>query len=212
MSITYSQTARDVVAGAMRDLGIIGLAETPEAEELSYGLDQLDMLLKELAAEGLASWTIEESTVSFAAGEREVVLTPRPVEVLDASYVMPTYERAMKRWNDGEYSALPNKAQQGYPVGYQIRFTATEVLMRLWPVPNAATTISYSYTRVLQDVAASSPIDVPQMWIGAVRQMLAARLSTFGPISPDVYGKAELAKTRLLDFNRPEAYTLEAWR
>lgn len=211
MSITYSQTARAIVSGAMRDLGILGLAEDAEAEELAYGLDQLDMLLKELAAEGLTSWTAEEATVTFPAGVREMVLSPRPAEVMDASSVMSAYEHPMKRWNDGEYSALPNKAQQGYPVGYQIRFSATDVSMRLWPVPNVETTISYSYTRVLEDVVAGSPLDVPQMWIGAMRQMLAARLTTYGPISPDVYGKTELAKTRLLDFNRPESYTLGAW-
>lgn len=209
MAITFSQTARDVVAGAMRDNGIIGLGEVPDADELDYGIDQLNMMLKELAADGLTPWTLVEATATFPAGTKEVALSPRPVDVSDASFVLPQgYSRVLKRWNDGEYSSLPNKNQSGYPVGYEIRYTTTGVTMRLWPVPNATATIEYTYTRVLEDVQASDPLDIPQMWIGALRNMLSARLSAFGPIGQDVYAKAEIARTKLLDFNRPEQYVM----
>ena len=101
MSITFSQTARDVVTGAMRDLGIIPLSENPDAAELDYGVDQLNLMLKGLAAEGLTPWTDSEATAVVLAGTNTVTLDPRPVEVSDAR-VVDSFERYMQRWTGGK--------------------------------------------------------------------------------------------------------------
>lgn len=204
-------TARDVVAGAMRDMGLIGLADAPEPEELQYGIDQLDLMLKSLAAEGLVPWADEESQVTFAAGENEAVLTPRPVEVSEASLVMSaTYQRKLYRWGAGEYGNIPNKTQRGDPVRFDLRFTPMDVRMRLWPVPNKGVTIAYTYVREIEKVAANTSLDVPVIWGDAIRKMLKARLLAFKPdgVPQYVMMEAEIAKQKLLDFGRPESYVL----
>lgn len=204
-------TARDIVTGAMRDLGIIGLTESADDEELRYGLEHLDLLLKALAAEGARPWMDDEAVVSFSAGQVEAELVPRPVEVADASVVMsPVYQRKLWRWNAGEYADIPNKAQRGTPVRYDLRFSPQTIYMRLWPVPNVATDVVYTYTREIADVAANSEVDIPQMWGLALRSMLMARLTAFMPQGmPDwVIMQAEIAKQRVLDFDRPESYQM----
>ena len=212
MSIAFSQTARDVVTGAMRDLGIIPLDEAPEAAELDYGIEQLDLLLKGLAAEGIMPWSDEETTVVFSA-VGEAVLDPRPVDVIEARLVVgATYQRPLTRWGAGEYDELPNKTQTGEPLAYEIIETPTQVSMRVWPVPTTATTIAYSYHRVIEDVDADTALDIPQVWGEAVREMLKARLTAFGPVPQTVLMRAEMLKRQLLDFSRPESYFIEPER
>jgi hypothetical protein len=208
------QTARDVVTGAMRDLGIISLGEQADGEELSYGIAQLDLMLKALAAEGLNPWTEEDGEVTFAAGEYEATVTPRPAEVSEARLVMSTtYQRALYRWGSGEYNSIPSKTQRGAPIRYDLRQTATEARLRVWPVPNVPTTIAYTYVRVIEPVSAGTVLDVPEMWNDAIRKMLKARLTAFMPegLPQYVLVEAEIAKQRLLDFGRPESYVLGAW-
>ena len=211
MSITFSQTARDVVTGAMRDLGIIPLSENPDAAELDYGVDQLNLMLKGLAAEGLTPWTDSEATAVVLAGTNTVTLDPRPVEVSDAR-VVDSFERYMQRWTGGEYADIPNKAQVGVPVAYEILHTPSTVQMRVWPVPQSDTTIAYSYQRVIEDVDANTPLDVPQLWAEAIREMLKARLTAFGPVPDIVNARAEMMKRKLLDYSRPESYQLGPMR
>lgn len=210
MTITFSQTARDVVTGAMRDLGVVPLGDDPEAEELDYALDQLNLMLKSLAVEGITPWTDVETTVVISAGTSTVTLTPRPADVTEASVVVSaSYERPMTRWSAGEYSDVPNKVQSGSPLAYEVRRTPTAVTMRVWPVPATDTTVGYTYTRVIEDVAASTVLDVPQMWGEAIREMLKARLTAFGPVPESVVMRAEMLKRQLLDYDRPESYFIE---
>lgn len=212
MTITFSQTARDLVTGAMQDLGVVGLSEAIEAEELDYGLAQLDLLLKGLAAEGVTPWSSEETTVAFASGTSEVTLSPRPLDVLEARLqVSSTYDRPLTRWSNGEYDEIPNKSQAGEPLAYEILHTTSDVKMRVWPVPNTAMTIAYSYHRVLEDIAAGDAPDVPQMWLDALRALLRARMTAFMPqgMPTWVIFEAQEKKRILLDYDRPESYMIE---
>ena len=209
MSITFTQTAREVVAGALRDMGIVALGRDPKAHELAYGVEQLNLLMKELAADGIAPWSASPGVALFAAGVAEVTLSPRPVEVSEAR-VLTGYFRLLRRLGAGEYEAYPNQTQPGTPVAYDIRHTPAGVAMRVWPVPNVAMDVHYSYTRALEDADPSQPLDLPQIWGSAIREMLKARLTAFGAVDPMVEARAEMMKRRLIDFGRPESYTLFA--
>lgn len=210
MTITYSQTARDVVQDVMQDRGLISLGASVTAEELSYGLVKLNDLLKGLAVEGVSPWTNVEGSATITADTASVVLDPRPIDVLEARLtVSATYERPLTRWEHGEYVTLPNKAQTGDPLIYTIEHTPTQVSMVVWPVPSTDQTITYSYDRVIEDVEASTVLDVPQLWGRAIKDMLAAELTAFEDVPPAVEAKAMLARRSVLDHSRPESYTIE---
>lgn len=208
--MAFAQTARDVVVGAMRDLGVIGLSEMPGADELAYGIEQLNLLLRGLAADGVTPWTDVETTVDFPAATGVVTLDPRPVDVLEARLaVSASYSRPLTRWTAGEYDLIPDRTQSGVPLAYEILHAPDAVEMRIWPVPSEDVTIAYSYQSVIADVDAGEELAVPQVWGEAIREMLKARLTAFGPVPDDVKMRAAMLRQQLVDFDRPASYFIE---
>jgi len=212
MTITFSQTGREMVTGAMHELGILSLDDVPDAAELDYGIEQLNLILKGLAAEGVTPWTDVEATVAFATSASTVTLDPRPLGVLEARLeVSSTYQRPLTRWSNGEYDEIPNKAQTGQPLTYEVLQTATAMQMRVWPVPDKAYTVAYSYQRVIEDIDENTNLDVPQVWHEAVRALLKTKMTPFMPqgVPQHVLVEAEMRKRKLLDYDRPESYMIE---
>lgn len=216
MTITFSMTAREVVTLAMEDRMVLALGRDPSAKELAYGVKKLNLIIKDLASQGVTPWRDVETTVSFDPAESTVVLTPRPVDVLDAWLVNANgSRRPMTLWEKGEFRTLPNPAQTGTPIVYSLVHTATDVSMRIWPVPSVTAVIGYSYSRVMEDVTQESdPVDIPQMWLSGMVKMLATELKTFGDGGDPMHltkieQEAEIIKRRLLDHDRPSSYTLD---
>ena len=48
-SFNYSTTRNDLIAGALRILGVIGESDTPSAEQYTTGSEALNMLAKALS-------------------------------------------------------------------------------------------------------------------------------------------------------------------
>lgn len=216
MTITFSLTARDLVATAMEDRKILALGRDPTSKELAYGVKKLNLILKDLASKGVTPWRDEDGTAVFGVGVSSVTLSPRPVDVLDAYRALSGGQRRpMARWEQEEYSTLPNPAQSGTPIVFNIKSTPTTVLMRIWPVPTEITTIGYSYSRVIEDVTQpSDPLDIPQMWLEGMGKMLAAKLDAFGDGGDPMHlakimGEAAEFRRELLDHDRPASYTME---
>lgn len=215
MSISFNQTARDVVIGAMRDLGIIAPDDVPTAAEFAYGIEHIDLMLKDLAQEGVFPWTDMEGTVTIPANTNTVALTPNPVEVSSAEVTMPGtygYTRPLFRWSDGDYSTLPVKNQRGLPIKFDTIQTPTGMSLRVWPVPTVDTVVSYTYSRMIEDVQEGEVLDVPQEWGMAMRAMLKQHLTAYGPVPPEVVMKAEMARQRLIDASRPDSYRMQSLR
>lgn len=216
MTITFTQTARDIISTAMEDRKVLPVGRDPTAKELTYGVKKLNLILKDLASHGVTPWRDEAGSVSFNAGVSVATLSPRPVDVLDAWRNLPASQRRpMAHWEQSEYSSLPNPTQAGTPIIYAIKETPTAVQMQIWPVPTATTTIGYSYSRVIEDVTQESdPLDIPQMWLAGIGKMLAAELKTFGDGGDPMHlakieAEAAEFRRRLLDHDRPASYTLD---
>lgn len=214
MTITFSMTARDVVTRAMRHRQVLAIRQQPTGSELAYGVETLNLILKRLASKGVSPWIDVDGSATITANVASVVLAPRPIDVLEARLsVSATYQRPMTRWEQGDYATLPNPSQSGEPLIYSLRFTPTDVTMRVWPVPVSNRTILYSYQRVIEDVDENTALDLPQTWSDAIVKMLASGLSTFGgdPIHiAKIDAEAAMAETELLDFDRPDSYFLES--
>ena len=213
MTITFSMTGREIVTRAMRHRRVLAIRQQPTGAEFEYGIETLNLILKRLAAKGVSPWIDVDGTATITANDPTVVLSPRPIDVLEARLsVSATFNRPLTRWEQAEYATLPNPAQVGEPVLYSLRFTATDVTMRVWPVPNANRTIYYSYQRVIEDVDGNTALDLPQVWSDAIVKMLASELDVFGgdPMHiAKLAGDAANAERELLDFDRPAAYTMD---
>lgn len=211
-TINSSMTASQIMDQAAKELGYIGAGENLSGTEYEDILPRLNFMLKSWQAEGVNLWREEEGTASFPAGTATITLDPFVLDVLEARAVQSsTYQRPLQRWEIGEYNAVPNKSQRGYPSSFYVRKAAAEVNLALWPVPVQDIDIVYSYARVIEDVTdGSQTLDVPQMWLETVWVNLAARCATlFGATRLDpsavqlVQGKADYLYQRMLDADRP---------
>lgn len=210
MSITFTMSAGELVTRAMQRRRCLALGRTPNAAEMTYGLERLNQMLKQLAADGSFPWAVEEGTATITAGDPDVLLTPRPAQVISVGHVLSaTNERALGMWEIGQYDVLPNKASVGNPTAYVVRETDDGVTLRFWPVPSTNQTINYRYVRVPDDVAQASAIDLPQRYIGPIETALAWRLDVFANGNPDLPGEAARAEAWLIDQGRPDSYFLE---
>lgn len=211
MTITFSMTGRDLVTRAMQDRRVIAIGEVPEAEELEYGIQTLNLYLKSLGARGVSPWTDVAATAVIPGGTGTVGLNPRPLDVQEARLVQTsTFDRPMQRMEQGEYLAFPNKAQLGEPVMYTVTRTTGTVSLTVWPVPQTDRTVKYTYSRVVEDITADLPLDMPQMWIEAVQKNLAVNMTAFAdpPNLMQMMQQAAMLERQLMDFDRPESYFL----
>lgn len=214
MSITFNQTARDVVIGAMRDLAIIAPDDVPTAAEFEYGIEHINLMLKDLAQEGVFPWANLTGTATILANTNTVTLSPDPVEVSFAEIDMPGsygYTRQLFRWSEGDYEALPTKRQKGLPIKFDTVRTVGGTALRVWPTPTTDTVVTYNYSRMIEDVVEGQVLDVPQEWGMAIRAMLKEHLTAYGPIPPEVVMKAQMARQKIIDAARPESYRMQGF-
>jgi len=128
----------------------------------------------------------------------------------------PGYERPLQRWMLGQYRQIPNKAIPGFPTAYTISKTDNTISMTVWPVPNQALVVNYSYTRIIEDVTdGAQTIDAPQEWTEAIYMGLASRLlNSYGVARIDpaaaqlVMLRAATLEQLLLDADRPASVYL----
>lgn len=213
-------TAAQMVQAAAEELGVVGIGEDLEPEESEFGIRQLQWMLKSLTAKGVNLWTQIEETAVFAAGTRTVTLDPYVIDILEARFVQSAaFERPLQRWENGQYFQLPNKAQSGYPVAYNLQRSADLISMSLWPVPVADSTIIYTAARTAVDISDPNQIvDIPAQWSEAIYLALAARMApTFGVTRTDpntvatVTARAAALEQLMLDQDRPASMFAGPW-
>lgn len=213
MATSFSMTARDMVTQAMREIGVLASGENPTSDELSDGILRLNSMLKAYAAKGLNLWRDTQASVDFAVGVSSMPL-PGALTVGAARLVTNGTERLLAQWEVDDYAVLPNKTTRATPVAYTLITATGGLTMQLWPVPDKAYTVRYSYGRITADVVQpSDPVDVPQMFQEAVWMALAVRLApTFGKARTDpqtiqlVMQRAAELERDMLDFDRPASY------
>jgi hypothetical protein len=220
-TIDGTMIASEIVTAAMREIGAIASGEAPTADELNDGLRSLSWMLKSWASgRGINLWREAEGSIVFPANTASVTLAPQPLDVLEARYVQSsTFERPLQRWENGQYRQIPNKATPGYPTAYLITKTVDGVTMTLWPVPQADSTILYTFSRTPEDVTdGAQTIDIPQAWMETVWIALAARLAgIFGAtrINPTtaaaVAQRAASLEQLMFDQDRPASVFLGAY-
>src|SRR6478736_7068443 len=111
----YRRTARDLIADALMENGIIGTGEMPEAEEFDACIVRLNNMIKSWGVRGV-TWKQDTISVSGLANDPIVILPGEVREVNGARYIdSAVNERAMTRWERDEYMILPNKAARGTP-------------------------------------------------------------------------------------------------
>lgn len=198
-SVDYALTSRGIVTAALEIAGVIGIGDTPSAEEATAGLKHLNLLLKTWSTQGNlfiraeGSVTLSASTASYTASPvslaRRIVAVRRRVSDIDT--VLEPFSRQ-------EYLETPNKAGTGTPTAWYFDPQRATRTLYVWPAPTtavaASTTLRIDYERVIEDSdALDDDPDVPQEWLEALTYSLAARLILpFRRYAVDPAGAAEI--------------------
>lgn len=216
--IGFSLTAQQIVEQATLVNGYRDPDEALEAAAAETCRLHLNLMLKSWQADGCNLWREQEDTVTFGAGVARVDLDPRVIDVMEARISLaPTNERAMNRWEWGDYSQLPNKAAAGDPTIYCLRRQRDVAELIVWPVPTISRDILYTAARVIEDVSElTQTLDVPQEWLECVIYGLAARLceplgvTTANPnIVARIQQRADALYERMRDMDRPSSVTMQ---
>lgn len=211
MTITFTLSAGELVTRAMQRRRCLALGRTPNAAEMDYGLERLNMLLKPLARYEGTQWAVEDTTAAITAGNGTVTLAVRPGRIVSVGLALTaTNERPLAEWEMGQYDVLPNKAAVGDPTVYIVRELVAATTLRVWPVPSVNRTLNIRYVRVPEDVAQASSVDVPQDWLEDLETVLAWRLDAFANNNPELSALGERAERTMKDRARPASYFFES--
>lgn len=212
--------ASDIVTIAMKELGLLNSGQVPTGDELEDGLRSLSWMLKSWDAKGCNLWRQTENEIEYLEGVATMTLDPYALDVLECRLVQSsTFERPLMRYELGQYQALPNKAQPGWPSSYYLQKDVGGTALTLWPVPSQDVTIRFTYARASEDVTdGAQTIDVPLIWTEAVYVCLAARLvQQFGVTRTDpataqvVAARAADLEQQMLDNDRPASVFMGVW-
>lgn len=188
---SYQPTAQRLIDLALTDIGVAGQSTGVDPNLRAQALDILNLLLKELDAEGAFLWNIQRRTLSLTSGVSSYVLS-NDVRDLDqpARYTPAggTYGSQVTPMARDEYMSLPDRTITGpvyryYPEKGLGTSGIQFLTLYLFPVPpNTGDSLEYAACLRMQDVTTlSQTLPLPQNWFNAIRTGLAAELApSFG--------------------------------
>ena len=197
-SYDWTLTRAQVIAGALRKLGVLPSGGTPSTAQTNDGAEALNALVKAFHADGMPVWAITSTTFPVTSGTASYTIGPAltvnvaaaPLKVLQA-FRTPTGEAEVELnvENRYDFNGLTSTAT-GVPVTvyYQPVLTAgvASGIVKLWPAPDdSTTTITLHYQRPFDDMdAADNNFDFPSYWMQALIYNLAWALAPEYGIPP----------------------------
>jgi hypothetical protein len=142
----------------------------------------LNLMLNQWATEDAdMPYRIDQETQAVVASTGSYTLAAGSIDVLDVMWnaATETSQRPLERITRQDYLELPVKTQTGTPAQYYIdHATLNTPSIVLWPVPNAAGTLTFDRMRWNEDVTAlSETVDAHRSWWEAICAGLAARMA-----------------------------------
>lgn len=144
-----------------------------------------NLMLANWANKGVNLWAVDLQTITLIAGQATYPVDVETVVVLDAyltnnSNPANTIDRTIVPVSRSEYSAYPNKLQEGFSTSYWFDRLLSPTIT-LYPVPDgtSAQLLNFYRVRRIQDAAltAGQTVEIPYLWMEAFADGLSARLS-----------------------------------
>lgn len=216
----FDLTRNQIIAGALRLLGVIGQGQTPDANQYSDCAEALNIMLKAWEAEGLPLWAIKIQAIPLVAGQRVYSIGPskdvdtqKPLKLYQSYYRQTSnVDIPMTSLSQSEYNNLGNKTTPGRPIQYYYENLLDYGNLYVFPVPTsseAGENIYITYQRPFADFdSATDTADVPQEFLRALKYNLAMELALeFGYPTQDrntLLQMAERYRQQAFAFNQEE--------
>ncbi len=182
---------RDIVTDSLREIGVLAAGETATADDANFGLDALNRLVDQWAAERLAIYTntrtvftITSGTSSYTVGSGGTADIAFPVFVDHVNFQdtsqSPTLEYQMQPLTNDAYSRIPIKTLTSpRPTSYYWNPTYPLGTLILWPMPTLTTLqgVIYHPTAVTEFTSLSTAVSLPPGYRRMLVKNLAVELS-----------------------------------
>jgi hypothetical protein len=213
MTVPAPTTPGDIITLALKTANVVGVGQTPEAEDMNDAFNLLNMLLAQLQRRryfvyGLTTTSFQgNNSVSYTVGPGGNFNIPRPAKIESAffrqnnttSYPVDYPLEILRSQED--YNRISLKTLNAFPryCFYDMAYPTGNLFV--WPVPNNTYTIFIStITQIQQFVDVSDQIALPPEYSAALMWNLVMELYPFYglPVNPVVVGKAE-ASLRIIE-------------
>jgi len=216
-----SRTARDLITSAMITAGIIGATETPEAQEIADGLNQLNDMISSWDNDGLYPHTTTKVSGNLTSGQwvysigsgGQLNTTTRPIRVRTLAFVDGDIKYNLDELSPNDFdSRSRNTTLQARPSVFVYRNEVPLGEINIYPIPDKSYEFELTYDYVNDEMTLNDIIDLPSGYYGAIEYGLAVILSArYGKqVNPIVLQEAQSRKHRLKTLNnRPDLLNYE---
>lgn len=197
MSSTFTITRDQVIQLALRKLGVLELGETPDTVTVTNASFALNLLIKQMATQGLKIWKITNVVVPLTANQTMYTIGPtidgpvdveteKPLKVLQGwlrnTSVNPDIDIPLNPLSQQEYNTLGSKFSTGVinSYYYQVRNKTGNLYVFLTPDANTASMYDLYLTvqQPMNDLSKAADIpDFPNEWMNALVWNLADQLA-----------------------------------
>lgn len=145
-------TALDIIKRAMRLAGVYSIGEEPSADETQSGLQALNGMIELWANDSLLIYVhtadnipLVASTGLYTLGPSGTVVTTRPIQALDTSYVIyQNVSYPCPALTLEQYNTIPYKLQTSeFPWALWYEDTFPNGSVTVYPTPSAASTLVF---------------------------------------------------------------------
>ena len=162
---SFNLAIDDVIRRAYSRLG----QNTPSGYDMRQARLALNLILADMGNRTVLLFATTRATLDTTIGVSDYQLPDDTVDVQDVMCGDVNLEIPMNAYGQGEYQRLPIKNMRGRPVIYFSDRNVGPVILRIWPVPDRAYTLSYYKIRRIQDVGDyTNTLDVPVKYLPAI--------------------------------------------
>jgi len=177
---TWNQSRNEIIASALRKLGILQEGQSVSSAEYTIGTQALNAVVMLLATKGMPLWKRVQLPVPLTS--TKVYNISDAIKVAQVTLVNTggtQYDLIEKSLYD--YNRLPNNST-GVPVHYTYQPKIQDGTLTIWPLPDAGSistkTLKVTYQKEFDGFfSASETPDFPSYWIQPIIYRLAATLA-----------------------------------
>lgn len=175
----------DIIASAMRKCGVLAKGASPDAEDLTNGMQALNALVSEFQTFGMPLWkrtqyslALVDGTNTYTIGVGQTTNTTFPLKILSAVIRDSGGSAQEVIQLDREAFNLLNTSSEGKPVQFTYQPLINAGVVKVWPTPDTSYTMEITYTKPVDGfTSASETPDFPQEWQNALIYGLAVLLA-----------------------------------
>lgn len=206
MSSNYSVSALQIIGSAMRKLGVLELGSTPGSADQTNAMIALNLIIKQMTAEGLKLWKNSEIMVPLSSGKTQyicggassdpmydvtittspILITDRPLKAVQGFYrnnqVTPKIDTPVMLLSKQEYLTLGSKYSSGVTNSFFYDPKVNYGILNLYLTPDTYSQTNLEFHMVCQmplnDLNTTSDIpDFPNEWFNCLTWALADNLA-----------------------------------